>query len=103
MDMEKKVRVIVSEETTKSRIHARDGQGWEEKTELSNWMWVTNLFEDFSGDLKNTVKVCHSRWQIENKCFRRNSKYLERRSYLQTQRKCNNCISSATVYLRKYL
>ena len=32
-------------------------------------MWVTNLFEDFSGDLKNTVKVCHSRWQIENKCF----------------------------------
>jgi len=65
----KKVRVIVSEETTKSRIHARDGQGWEEKTELSNWMWVTNLFEDFSGDLKNTVKVCHSRWQIENKCF----------------------------------
>ena len=65
----KKVRVIVSEETTKSRIHARDGQGWEEKTELSNWMWVTNLFEDFSGDLKKTVKVCRSRWQIENKLF----------------------------------
>jgi len=65
----KKVRVIVSEETTKSRIHARDGQGWEEKTEVANWMWVTNLFEDFSGDLKNTVKVCHSRWQIENKLF----------------------------------
>jgi len=78
----KKVRVIVSEETTAKRAHACDGNGWEEKTELSNWMWVTNLFEDFSGDLKNTVKVCHSRWQIENKCFRRNSKYLEGRSYL---------------------
>ena len=83
MDNGKKVRVIVSEETTKRRAHACDGNGWEEKTELSNWMWVTNLFEDFSGDLKNTVKICHSRWQIENKCFRRNSKYLEGRSYLQ--------------------
>jgi len=65
----KEVRVIVSEETTKIRMHARDGNGWEEKTETTNWMWVTNLFEDFEGDLKNTVKVCHSRWQIENKCF----------------------------------
>ena len=65
----KKVRVIVSEETTKIRMHARDGNGWEEKTRVANWMWVTNLFEDFAGDLKNTVKVCHSRWQIENKCF----------------------------------
>jgi len=65
----KKVRVIVSEETTKIRIHARDGNGWEEKIRVANWMWVTNLFEDFAGDLKNTVKVCHSRWQIENKCF----------------------------------
>ncbi|MHB8280348.1 MAG: hypothetical protein ACYDIA_22255 [Candidatus Humimicrobiaceae bacterium] len=65
----KKVRVIVSEETTTKRSHACDGVGWQEKTEISNWMWVTNLFEDFSGDLKNTVKVCHVRWQIENKCF----------------------------------
>lgn len=65
----KKVRVIVSEETTAKRAHACDGVGWEEKTEVANWMWVTNLFEDFSGDLKNTVKVCHSRWQIENSCF----------------------------------
>jgi len=65
----KKVRVIVSEETTKIRMHARDGIGWEEKTRVVNWMWVTNLFEDFKGDLKNTVKVCHSRWQIESKCF----------------------------------
>ena len=65
----KKVRVIVSEETNTKRVHSGDGAGWEEKTEVANWMWVTNLFEDFSGDLKNTVKVCHSRWQIENKCF----------------------------------
>ena len=68
----KKARVIVSEETTQRRVHARDGQGWEEKTKTVNWMWVTNLFpkEDAClDDLKNTVKVCHSRWQIENKCF----------------------------------
>src|SRR5665648_783756 len=65
----KKVRVIASEETTTKRSHAYDGAGWQEKTETTNWMWVTNLFEDFAGDLKNTVKVCHARWQIENKCF----------------------------------
>ncbi|MHB8281002.1 MAG: transposase [Candidatus Humimicrobiaceae bacterium] len=65
----KKVRVIVSEETATKRSHACDGAGWQEKTETTNWMWVTNLFEDFCGDLKNTVKVCHARWQIENKCF----------------------------------
>jgi len=65
----KKVRVIASEETTTKRSHAYDGNGWQEKTEVVNWMWVTNLFEDFEGDLKNTVKVCHARWQIENKCF----------------------------------
>ena len=67
--IQKKVRVIASEEMTTKRSHACDGNGWQEKTEVVNWMWVTNLFEDFSGDLKNTVKVCHSRWQIENKCF----------------------------------
>jgi hypothetical protein len=65
----KKVRVIVSEETSKIRAHQRDGNGWQEKIRVANWMWVTNLFEDFEGDLKNTVKLCHSRWQIENKCF----------------------------------
>ena len=51
----------MSEETTTQRSHACDGIEWEEKTEVANWMWVTNLFEDFSGDLENTVKVCHSR------------------------------------------
>ena len=34
-----------------------------------NWMWATNMLRDDMGNLKNTVKVCHSRWQIENKCF----------------------------------
>jgi len=65
----KNVRVIVSEETTTKRVHAKDGKGWEQKTEVSNWMWVTNLLDSSLGDLKNTVRICHSRWQIENKCF----------------------------------
>ena len=72
------VRVIVSEEVTKNRVHTSDGQGWEEKVQVSNWMWTTNLSKtdketkatDSIDDFKNTVKVCHSRWQIENKCFR---------------------------------
>jgi hypothetical protein len=69
----KKVRVIVSEETTAKRAHACDGAGWEEKIEVANWMWVTNLFPEEDAcldDLKNTVRICHSRWQIENKCCR---------------------------------
>ena len=38
----------------------------------ANWMWVTNLpcpKTDDLDDLKNTVRICHSRWQIENQCF----------------------------------
>jgi len=68
----KDVRVIVSEEITRKRVHTEDGLGWKEKTEVSNWMWATNLAGaqiGSMGDLKNTVKVCHSRWHIENKCF----------------------------------
>ena len=67
----KDVRVIVSEEITKKRVHSKDGKGWEETEEVANWMWATNL--DLSGsigDLKNTVKVCHARWHIENRCFK---------------------------------
>jgi len=78
------VRVIVSEETTTIRIRAKDGRSWEQISNVSRWMWVTNLLEDNMGDLKNTVRICHSRWQIENKCFRSNGSYLESRSYLQT-------------------
>ena len=67
----KKVRVIVSEETTRGRVHSKDGKGWQEIEELVNWMWVTNLDVSSSiGDLKNTVKVCHARWHIENRCFK---------------------------------
>ena len=63
------VRVIVSEETTTKRVHTGDGKSWEQKTEVSNWMWVTSFMDSSLGDLKNTVRICHSRWQIENKCF----------------------------------
>ena len=67
----KDVRVIVSRETTKKRVHSKDGRGWEDRKEVSNWMWATNLDTSGStGDLKNTVKVCHSRWHIENRCFK---------------------------------
>ena len=77
------VRVIVSEETTTKRVHSKEGKSWEQKSVVTNWMWVTNIMDGSLGDLKNTVRICHSRWQIENKCFRRNSKYLESRPYLQ--------------------
>jgi len=69
----KDVRVIVSEETTKKRVHSEDGKGWIDMTEVSNWMWAINLARPENGsigDLKNTVKICHSRWHIENKCFK---------------------------------
>jgi hypothetical protein len=73
----RQVRVIVSEETATYRTHSESGK-WEEKIEVSNWMWATNLPNTDKetkdpvsiGDLKNTVKVCHCRWQIENKCCR---------------------------------
>jgi len=63
------VRVIVSEETTTKRVRAKDGSCWEQESVVSNWMWATNIMDDSLGDLKNTVRICHSRWQIENKCF----------------------------------
>ncbi len=66
----KDVRVIVSEEATPVRVHSKDGRVFEDKVNRANWMWVTNLpcSKDLAG-LKNTVAVCHSRWQIENQCF----------------------------------
>jgi hypothetical protein len=68
----KDVRVIVSEETITKRVHTKDYKGWQEKVEVSNWMWATNLSKDNKedmGDLENIVKICHSRWHIENRCF----------------------------------
>lgn len=68
----KKVRVIVSEETTPKRTHSKGGKAWEDIVDKANWMWVTNLpcpRIDATDDLKNTVRICHSRWQIENQCF----------------------------------
>jgi hypothetical protein len=68
----KKVRVIVSEEDTPKRVHSKDGRSFENRVDRANWMWVTNLpcpETDNLDDLKNTVRICHSRWQIENQCF----------------------------------
>lgn len=68
----KEVRVIVSEEATPKRVHSKDGKSFENRVDRANWMWVTNLpcpESDDPDDLKNTVGVCHSRWQIENQCF----------------------------------
>jgi len=52
------------------RVHSKDGKYFEDKLKKVKWMWVTDLplSEDLAG-LKNTVSVCHSRWQIENQCF----------------------------------
>jgi hypothetical protein len=69
----KGVRVIVSEEVTPKRVHSKDGKSFRDRLNRANWMWVTNLpcseSED-TDDLKNTVSICHSRWQIENQCYR---------------------------------
>ncbi|MCG2789355.1 MAG: hypothetical protein L6405_05330 [Actinomycetia bacterium] len=102
----KKVRVIVSKEATPKRVHSKDGRSFENRVNRANWMWVTNLpcpEGDDIDDLKNTVRVCHSRWQIENQCYRRNGKYLECRSCIQTQQECNNSIFAAALYCCKYL
>ena len=68
----KKVRVIVSEEATPKRVHSKDGRSFENRVDRANWMWVTNLpcpESEYLVNLKNTVRICHSRWQIENQCF----------------------------------
>jgi predicted Zn-ribbon and HTH transcriptional regulator len=68
----KDVRVIVSEEATPKRVHSKDGKDFENRVNRANWMWVTNLpcsESENLDDLKNTVGICHSRWQIENQCF----------------------------------
>ena len=61
------VRVIKSDETKTVRHHLGSLEKWESVEEKAGWIWVTNLPAIFS--LKNTVSICHSRWQIENKCF----------------------------------
>ena len=66
----KGVRVIAAEEATPKRVHSKDGKSFEDRLNRANWMWVTNLpRSDDPCSLKNTVSVCHSRWQIENQCF----------------------------------
>ena len=53
----KEVTVIRSEET----------KAVGDIEEKADWMWVTNL--PSTGNLENMVRICHSRWQIENQCF----------------------------------
>jgi len=60
-------KVIKSEETKTTRTRSDTLGKWESAEEKAGWMWVTNLPTVFS--LKNTVSICHARWQIENKCF----------------------------------
>jgi hypothetical protein len=63
----KPVRVIKSEETKYARHHSDELGKWQIKQEKADWMWVTNLPSVVG--LKNIISACHSRWQIENKCF----------------------------------
>ena len=64
---DKPVRAIRSEEAKTVRHHCQELGKWDIRQERAEWMWVTNL-PSIVG-LKNIIPVCHSRWQIENKCF----------------------------------
>ncbi len=64
---DKPVRVIKSEETKTVRHHCQEVGKWDLQEEKAEWMWVTNLPSVVG--LKNIISACHSRWQIENKCF----------------------------------
>src|SRR5450830_716519 len=61
------VRVIKSVETKTVRHRSCNLGKWENAEEKANWMWVTNLPRVFN--TKSIVSICHTRWQIENKCF----------------------------------
>jgi len=95
------VRVIRSEETKTVSHHCQDLGKWQIQEEKADWLWVINLPSVVS--LKNVVSICHCRWQIENCCCRRDSKYLERESRIQAQPKCNKCFYSFSFYCAKYL
>ncbi|MCG2788746.1 MAG: transposase [Actinomycetia bacterium] len=64
---DKPVRVVRSEETKIVRHHCQELGKWDVQEERAEWMWVTNLPSVVG--LKNIISACHSRWQIENKCF----------------------------------
>ncbi len=63
----KPVRVIRSEETKTVRRHCNKLGKWEYIQEKADWLWVTSLPKVVGS--KNVLSICHSRWQIENKCF----------------------------------
>ena len=67
----KKARVIVSEETTKIRMHARDGKGWEEKTETTNSNVGNKSFlKILKVILKIPLKYATAGGRLQNKCCR---------------------------------
>ena len=67
--------VIKSEGIKYAMHHCQELGKWEIQEEKVEWLWLTNLPSVVS--LKSAVSVCHSRWQIENKCCRRDSQYME--------------------------
>lgn len=79
-----KVTVIRSEETTAAK----------DRETKADWMWVTNL--PYAGDLENTVRICHSRWQIENQCFNELANIW---SLDHIYRHSENAILAFTLYL----
>lgn len=68
----KKIRVVISKETTKKRRHSSDylktGKKWEEKTDTNNWAWATNIKKK-NCSTKLFVSLAHARWKIENEGF----------------------------------
>jgi len=68
----KKIRVVISEETTKKRKHSSDyiktGKKWEEKTDTNYWAWATNINKK-DCSTKSFVSLAHTRWKIENEGF----------------------------------
>ena len=63
----KPVRVVRSEETKTLRRHSNKLGKWGTVKEKADWYWVTSLPKVVGS--KNALSICHSRWQIENKCF----------------------------------
>lgn len=68
----KKIRVVISKETTKKRRHSSDyletGKKWEEKTDTNYWAWATNIKKK-DCSTKLFVSLAHTRWKIENEGF----------------------------------
>lgn len=68
----KKIRVVISEETTRKKKHSSDyikrGKKWEENLITNYWVWATNITKE-NYPTKAFVNLAHSRWKIENEGF----------------------------------